>query len=152
MMGMMGMGNMGMNYGLMNRPMYQPMSMYGAQTPLNQQQVEPEGKRKGKIVELDDTQWEEQFAQIELQDKKLREEDESLAMEPELNQMDEKLMHSETNFGDLESIWKGIQAEQAAMKDLDDEESFAKFDSSNMYDWDASNSRIGMDPRGGVSL
>ncbi|KAH8885125.1 TPR-like protein [Thozetella sp. PMI_491] len=146
MMGMAGMGGMGMNYGFMNRPMYQPMSMYGPQAGLNQQQVEPEGKGKGKVVELDDSQWEEQFAQIELQDKKLREEDESLAMEPELNEMDEKLMHSETGFGDLESIWKGIQAEQAAMKEMDDEESFAKFDSDNYYDWDASNARHGGDP------
>ncbi len=142
MMGMMGMGSMGMNYGMMNRQMYQPMSMYGQQ----QHQAEPEGKGKGKVVELDDTQWEEQFAQIELQDKKLREDDESLAMEPELNQMDENLLHSETNFGDLESIWKGIQDEQAAMKQMDEEEDFAKFDSTNLYDWDASNSRIGLDP------
>ena len=146
MMGMMGMGSMGsmgMNYGLMNRQMYQPMSMYGQP---QQQQAEPEGKGKGKVVELDDTQWEEQFAQIELQDKKLREDDENLAMEPELNQMDEDLLHSETNFGDLESIWKGIQDEQAAMKQMDEEEDFAKFDSTNLYDWDASNSRIGLDP------
>jgi len=149
MMGM-GMSNMGMNYG-MARPMYQPM--FSAQSHMQQQHhrqaQEPEGKGKEKVIELDEHQWEEQFAQIELQDKNLKEVDESLAMEPELNQMDENLMHSETGFGDLESIWKGIQAEQAAMRGLDEEEEFAKFDHTNfdgLGDWDIGNTRIGMDP------
>lgn len=129
MMGM-GMSGMGMNYG-MGRPMYQPMFSAQSQMPQHFHQTqEPEGKGKGKekIIELDDNQWEEQFAQIELQDKNLKEGDESLAMEPELNAMDDNLMHSETGYGDLESIWKGIQAEQEAMRGLDEEEDFAKFD------------------------
>ncbi|KAK3936291.1 hypothetical protein QBC46DRAFT_395403 [Diplogelasinospora grovesii] len=151
--GMMGMNmGMGMNYGV-QRPMYQPMSgMYSPQAHMaqpeqqQQQHHEPEGKGKGKVVELDDSQWEEQFAQIELQDKKLQE-DESLAMEPELNKMDEKLLHSETGYGDLESIWRGIQAERESMNDLDVEDDFAKFDSSNfggdgLGDWDRLNGRI----------
>lgn len=150
MMGM-GMSGMGMNYG-MGRPMYQPMFSAQSQMPQHFHQTqEPEGKGKGKekIIELDDNQWEEQFAQIELQDKNLKEGDESLAMEPELNAMDDNLMHSETGYGDLESIWKGIQAEQEAMRGLDEEEDFAKFDYTNfdgLGDWDVGNSRIGMDP------
>jgi peroxin-5 len=145
----------GMNYNnMMSRPMFQPM--YGPQMQMAHQQPpqqqEVEGKGKGKVVELDETKWEEQFQRMELQDQQLREEkDESLAMEPELNQMDEKLLHSETGYGDLESIWRGIQAEQDAMKDLDGiEEDFAKFDSSylandNLNDWGLSN-RMGTDP------
>ncbi|KAK3298928.1 uncharacterized protein B0H64DRAFT_430031 [Chaetomium fimeti] len=142
----------GMGYNMMSRPMFQPM--YGSQMQMahpQPQQQEAEGKGKGKVVELDETKWEEQFQRMELHDQQLREEkDESLAMEPELNQMDEKLLHSETGYGDLESIWRGIQAEKDAMKDLDDIEDFTKFDSSyfggdNLNDWGLSN-RMGADP------
>ncbi|KAK3330458.1 hypothetical protein B0H66DRAFT_509554 [Apodospora peruviana] len=152
--GMMGMGGMG--YNMMSRgPTYQPMGgIYGAQTHMhhNQQQHEPEGKGKGKVVELDDSKWEEQFAQMELHDQKLRSDgDEALAMEPELDKMDEQLLNSETGYGDLESIWRGIQAEQEAMRELDAEDDFAKFDSSNfggdnLGEWGLTNARIGADP------
>jgi peroxin-5 len=142
----------GMSYSMMSRPMFQPM--YGPQMQMAHQppQQEVQGKGKEKVVELDDNKWEEQFQQMELHDRQLREEkDEALAMEPELDKMDEQLMHSETGYGDLESIWRGIQAEQEAMKDLDDiEDSFAKFDSSNfggdsLNDWGLNN-RLGADP------
>ncbi|KAK0632892.1 hypothetical protein B0T14DRAFT_491164 [Immersiella caudata] len=140
----------GMSYGMMSRPMYQPMaSMYGPQMH-QQQHLQAEGKGKEKVVELDDTKWEEQFAQMELHDQTARDTGEAKAMEPELNDMDEKLLHSETGYGDLESIWRGIQAEQEAMRDLDAEEDFAKFDSSNYNDnlneWGLTNGRIGADP------
>ncbi|KAL2182797.1 TPR-like protein [Thermothelomyces heterothallicus CBS 203.75] len=146
------MGAMG-SYGIMSRPMFQPMYNPQMQMAHQQpQQQEAEGKGKGKVVELDENQWEEQFKRMELQDKELQEEkDEAKAMEPELDQMDEKLLHSETGYGDLESIWRGIQAEQEAMKELDDiEDNFAKFDSSyfggdNLNDWGLSN-RFGADP------
>ncbi|KAL2153956.1 hypothetical protein VTH82DRAFT_2632 [Thermothelomyces myriococcoides] len=147
------MGGMG-GYGMMSRPMFQPMYNPQMQMAHQQpQQQEAEGKGKEKVVELDENQWEEQFKKMELQDKELQEEgkDEAKAMEPELNEMDEKLLHSETGYGDLESIWRGIQAEQEAMKELDDiEENFAKFDSSHfggdsLNDWGLSN-RYGTDP------
>jgi len=151
------MGSAGMSYGMMQRPMFQPM--YAGAGPMQQmahhhpQQQEVEGKGKGKVVELDENKWEEQFQQMELHDRQLREEtDEARAMEPELDQMDEKLLHSETGYGDLESIWRGIQAEQAAMKEMDDiEDDFAKFDSTNfagadgLGDWGLNN-RLGVDP------
>lgn len=130
-MGMMG----GMSHGMMSRPMFQPMYSASRLHPQQQHyyQQEPEGKGKGRVVELDDHQWEEQFAQIDLQDKKSK--SENLAMEPELDEMDEKLMHSETGAGDLEAIWRGIQAEQAALRGLDmedEDEEFAKFDDANL--------------------
>ncbi|KAJ4290181.1 Peroxisomal membrane signal receptor PTS1 [Collariella sp. IMI 366227] len=144
----------GMSYGMMSRPMFQPMYGQQMQHMAHQQpqQQEVEGKGKGKVVELDENKWEEQFQQMELHDRQLRDEkDEALAMEPELDQMDENLMHSETGYGDLESIWRGIQAEQDALKELDDmEDDFAKFDSSHfggdsLNDWGLSN-RLGADP------
>ena len=110
-MGMgMGMGGMGMGMGgMMNRPAFQ-----GAQ---NMQQ---DVKGKGKMVELDDEHWEEQFKQMDLQQK---EQDESMAAEAELDQMDRSVLESETNeFGDFESIWRGIQAETAAAREMVAEE------------------------------
>ncbi|OAQ81665.1 peroxisomal targeting signal receptor [Purpureocillium lilacinum] len=133
MMGV-GMMNRGMGYG---QGMFQPM--YQNHQPLQQQQQQPEGKGKGKLVELDDSKWEEQFAQLELQDQeaaeKLKEQEEANAAERELDEMD-KAMQSETNeFGDFESIWKGIQAETAAARSMVNEDQlFDQFDN----DWDTS--------------
>lgn len=112
-MGMMnGMGGMGMGMGMMNRTQFQG--------PQNLQQQD---KGKGKMIELDDEHWEEQFKQIDLQGQEL---DESLVGEAELDQMDRSVLESETNeFGDFESIWKGIQAEQAAGRDMVAEENLA---------------------------
>ncbi|CAJ2501007.1 Uu.00g038600.m01.CDS01 [Anthostomella pinea] len=153
MMGMgmgMGMGNMGMNYGMggmYNNPMYQP-----AQQPMERAD---QGKGKGKLVELDDQQWEEQFKQLELQDKELQEGDEAAAMEPELNKLDEQILESETNeFGDFESIWRGIQAERAAATETVDEEEWVDQLggpewSEHFGDWNGlgANSRLIGDPQ-----
>lgn len=106
-MNMMGMGNMGMNMGMMNR------SYSNFQAP---QDLQQQDKGKGKMIELDDEHWEEQFKQIDLQGQ---EADESLAAEAELDQMDRSVLESETNeFGDFESIWRGIQAETAAAREM----------------------------------
>ncbi|CRK26916.1 hypothetical protein BN1708_000702 [Verticillium longisporum] len=86
---------------MMGGPMYQ-QSMY--QQPMQHQQPMPQqdAKGKGKLVELDDNKWEEQFAQMELQHK---EDQEAKAAEPELEEMD-KAMQSETNeFGDFDEDW-----------------------------------------------
>jgi peroxin-5 len=109
-MGMgMGMGGMGMGMGMMNRPQFQ-------NGPGLQQD-----KGKGKLVELDNEHWEEQFKQMDLQGQEL---DESMAGEAELNEMDRSVLESETNeSGDFESIWRGIQAENEAARQLAHEES-----------------------------
>ncbi|KAL2122383.1 hypothetical protein VTJ04DRAFT_2838 [Mycothermus thermophilus] len=144
----------GMGFGMMSRPMFQPT--FAPMQPIHgaPQQQEVEGKGKGKLVELDDQTWEEQFRQMELQDKKETQEtkeDEAAAMERELNQMDEKLAeHSETGYGDLESIWRGIQAEQEALKEFDKIEKefdFTSFDATNedLRDWGL-NARFGVEP------
>lgn len=129
-----------MGGGIMNRPMgYQPMfqPMYQNQQPLQQQQQQqPEGKGKGRLVELDDHKWEEQFAQMDMQDKdKLKESEEATAAERELNDMDQNLQSETNEFGDFESIWKGIQAETATARSMVNEDMFDQFDtewSNNM--------------------
>ncbi|GAW19977.1 hypothetical protein ANO14919_094700 [Xylariales sp. No.14919] len=143
MMGIGMMNSMGMNYGMMyNRP-----GGFSAEPVV-------EGKGKGKLVELDDQQWEEQFKQLELQAKGTQEQDEAAALEPELNKLDERILESETNFGDFESIWKGIQAERAAGKEIGDEEDWVDQlgnpDWNDRFgDWDglAANSRLLGDPQ-----
>ncbi|KAF7945450.1 hypothetical protein EAE96_010223 [Botrytis aclada] len=76
-MGMMGMNRMGMGMNMMNQPQYQQPA-----------QDLQQDKGKGKMVELDDQNWEEQFKQIDLQGKEL---EESLAAEGELNEMDREM-------------------------------------------------------------
>lgn len=127
---MLGVGSMNMGMGYGQQSMFQPM--YQNQQPMHQQ---PEGKGKGKLVELDDTKWEEQFAQLEMQDKDqtTQEQDEALAAERELNEMDQNLQSETNEFGDFESIWKGIQAETAAARSMVDEEKFFdNFDAGDM--------------------
>ncbi|KAH9888263.1 tetratricopeptide [Xylariomycetidae sp. FL2044] len=151
---MMGMGvannTMGMGYGMggmYNSPMFRP-----AQQPMERMDQE---KGKGKLVELDDQQWEEQFKQLELQAKEAQEGDEAAALEPELNKLDEQILESETNeFGDFESIWRGIQAEREAAKEaLDEDEWVDQFADPNWAErfgeWDGmgANSRLIGDPQ-----
>lgn len=124
-MGMMGMGGLGMNMGMMQHPQYS-----NAQTPMQEA-----SKGKGKMVELDDENWEEHFAQIEIQGK-AEEQEESLAMEKELEQMDRSVLESETNeFGDFESIWRGIQAETAAAREMVEDDNLLH-DGLHMGDFD----------------
>lgn len=110
----MGMGmtsGFGMSGGGM---MYQNQS----QMPMNQQPQEVMDKGKGKMIELDDEHWEEQFKAIDLAAEEREQND---TIEAELNQMDRSVenLESETNeFGDFEAIWRGIQAETAAARDL----------------------------------
>ncbi len=133
----MGMGGMGLGMGMINRPTYQ-------QAPQNF----TKDKGKGKMIELDDEHWEEQFKAIDLQGQ---EQDESLAAEAELNQMDRSVLESETNeFGDFESIWRGIQAETQAARELVDEEnmgiSMGDFDQWDGFDGLGTNQSPFRDP------
>jgi tetratricopeptide (TPR) repeat protein len=109
-MGGMGMGGMGMGMGGMGM-----MNNYGG--PQMQQQPDiQEGKGKGRMLELDDEHWEEQFAQIDKEGDAVEgdlDEEAQRAMERELNEMDRSVTpdHETDHYGDFESIWKGIQAE-----------------------------------------
>lgn len=135
---MMGGGPMMM--GSMQQGMYGGgMPMYAQQSSA-QQNYQADLKGKGKEVDTQElqTRFEEQF---KLHD----EQDESWAMEEELNQMDEKLMESETGFGDFESIWKGIQEGEAAMRSMPDEDLDIKW-GDGIDSWGAGGGRMSADP------
>lgn len=104
-----GMGGMGMM-----RPM-------GMQSPMMQQPMEgqTQDKGKGRMVELDDENWEAQFAEMETAGNEVQTDEEAnAAMEAELNELDRSVPTSEDAF---ESVWERIQAETAASRKLAEE-------------------------------
>lgn len=108
--GMGGMGGMGMM-----RPM-------GMQSPMMQQPMEgqTQDKGKGRMVELDDENWEAQFAEMETAGTETRTDEEAnAAMEAELNELDRSVPISDDAF---ESIWERAQAETASSRKLVEEE------------------------------
>lgn len=132
MMGM-GMGGFGMNGGM----------MYQNQAHMSQQPQEAMDKGKGKMIELDDEHWEEQFKAIDLE---AQEREQNATIEAELDQLDRSVenLESETNeFGDFEAIWRGIQAETAAARDL-----VADMDSPSALDMNAFDQWDGFDGMG----
>lgn len=102
--------------------------------------TEMAGKGKGRMVELDDKNWEREFAEIDQVGQRDVDAEANMAMEAELNDMD-RLVASETNeFGDFESIWRSIQAETAAARQLlgDDNEGpdLSEMPLNDFHAWD----------------
>lgn len=100
----MGVGY-GMNMGMMHSQ-YRPLS---AQRRPSEQHAT--GKGKGRMVELDEKDWEQQFAEIDTATQQDLDVEANAAMERELNEMDRSVLSETNEFGDFESIWRGIQAE-----------------------------------------
>ncbi|KAL9591244.1 MAG: hypothetical protein Q9179_007918 [Wetmoreana sp. 5 TL-2023] len=117
---------------------YTPMSMQRRPTESLAQ-----SKGKGRMVELDDQDWEKQFAEIDAagkqQDQDLDTDAEArAAMEAELNGLDRSVPITETNeFGDFESVWRGIQAENAEFaSQMFDDDHLRPFDTENFLPHD----------------
>lgn len=114
------MGGMGMMGGMTGMSQFHP--------PPQAQQLD---KGKGRMVELDDNQWEEQFKMLEQSDRDLDKEA-NAAIDKELEGLDRSVedagdqLETETDhFGDFESIWRGIQAETQNARELAEDEMFA---------------------------
>ncbi|KAF1959284.1 TPR-like protein [Byssothecium circinans] len=120
----MGMGGMGMGMGMMQQP-------YGPQN-FQQQPLQDSGKGKGRMVELDDQDWEAQFAQLEQTNQDALDEEANRHIEAELNEMDRSV--DATDFDDFESIWAGIKTETEHARQLANEENFV--DGMHMGDMD----------------
>lgn len=113
-MGGMGMGMGGMGMG---------MRSMGMQSPMAQQPVEgqTQDKGKGRMVELDDVNWEAQFAEMETAGNETRTDDEAnAAMEAELNELDRSVPSNDA----FESVWERIQTETATSRKLAEQDDF----------------------------
>ncbi|TKA77354.1 hypothetical protein B0A49_02455 [Cryomyces minteri] len=115
--GGMSMNGMNMGYSMMQRP----FNGMGVQSDL-----QSSDKGKARMVELDDNDWEAQFAQLDSTTAEALDVEANAAMEAELNDLDRSVRpDTETNaFGDFESIWAGIQAETAAHRAMASEQDF----------------------------
>ena len=128
----MGMGyGMGMGMSMMGST-YRPMAV---QRPPSEAVMQ--GKGKGRMVELDDQNWEQQFAEIDAVGQQDLDAEANAAMEAQLNDMDRSVLTETDEFGDFESIWKGIQAETAAARQMVDDEHLANLsEGMHMGDFD----------------
>lgn len=110
---------MGMGYG-MNR------GMVGAQSPMQRQPLEQQtnGKGKGRMTELDDKNWEQQFAEMDAATQRELDAEANAAIEREMNDMDRSVSSETNEFGDFESVWRGIQAETSANREMLDDGEF----------------------------
>ena len=129
----LGMGYRPMGYMGSMGPSFGPMGMQHHQ----QQPVQQEGKGKDRMIELDDQNWEAQFAEIAAAGQKDLDEEANKAMERELDDLDRSVPTETNEFGDFESIWRGIQAERAANRQMAGED--ANLENLNMGDfgdWD----------------
>ena len=100
---------MGVGYGMNMGAMYSQHRPLSAQRrPSEQQSI---GKGKGRMVELDEKDWEQQFAEIDTAVQHDLDVEANAAIERELNEMDRSVLSETNEFGDFESIWRGIQAE-----------------------------------------
>ncbi|PGH12735.1 hypothetical protein AJ79_04096 [Helicocarpus griseus UAMH5409] len=131
---MMGYG--GMNSGYMGGMMGPSYSMGMHHHPGPQQSMQDD-KGKGRMVELDDQNWEAQFAEMAESGQKDEDAEANAAIEAELNEVDRSVPTETDEFGQFENVWKGIQAETAARRQMANEN--VNFDNMHMGDfseWD----------------
>ncbi|PYH41192.1 uncharacterized protein BP01DRAFT_377199 [Aspergillus saccharolyticus JOP 1030-1] len=136
-MGYMGMGAMGAMGGM--------GMMHNSLGPMAMQQQPAEAvaqdKGKGRMVELDDENWEAQFAEMETADTQKLDDAANAAMEAELNELDRSVPTDITeNFDAFENVWQRVQAEAAVTRKLAEGETDFNVDENlhmgDMGDWD----------------
>ena len=130
--GMGGMGAMGMM-----RPSYGPMGMQQPQQP---EEATAQDKGKGRMVELDDENWEAQFAEMETAGhEEATDEEANAAMEAELNDLDRSVPATGEDFGGFESVWQRVQTETDVNRKLAEDDGFEVTENmhlGDMGDWD----------------
>lgn len=129
MSGMNGM-NMGMNM--------------GSQYMQHQHPEQTTDKGKGRMVELDDANWEAQFKELETQQDNVSEQA-NQDIEKELEQIDRSVKPLTDNFEDFESVWHEISAEHSTREMTEDAADFADaFSSEDYAAWNNFDSTAGM--------
>lgn len=80
-----------------------------------------QSKGKERMVELDDENWEAQFAQMDEAGQESLDDEANKAMEAELNELDRSVPAEFDDFRNFENVWNGIQTETAANRQMADE-------------------------------
>ncbi|KAL8828877.1 MAG: hypothetical protein Q9191_002329 [Dirinaria sp. TL-2023a] len=113
---------MGMDFG-------GPGAGYSAYRPMPLQYRSSEAtatasKGKERMVELDDQDWEQEFAQMDTAEQAQDDLDAeaNAAIEEQLDGIDRSVLSETNEYGDFESIWRGIQAETSASRSMLDED------------------------------
>lgn len=126
---MMGMGMNGLSY----------------MEPQHQSQSTTDVKGKSRMVELDDQNWEAEFAQLDAnKDQDNLSEEANKAMEAELEDIDRSVNTETDHYGDFESIWRGIQAEQASRQMTSEDIDFGNFSPEDYAAWENFDSTLGL--------
>ncbi|MCJ1401927.1 Peroxisomal membrane signal receptor PTS1 [Xylographa trunciseda] len=139
----MGLGygmNMGMN------SMYRPAM--GLQRVSD---ITTQGKGKGRLVELDDNNWEQQFAEIDAVGQQDLDTEANAAMEVELNDIDRSVRTEVPEMGDFEGVWRSIQAERATNRQMLDDPTYGDMgeDEMPMANFDQWDGFDGLNTHGG---
>lgn len=149
-MGSMNMGYNSMYSGMGGLGMQRPYGSMGLQQPLNQQQnLGTQRKGKGRLVELDDRDWEAQFAELETPQVQTNDLDAeaSRAMEAELSDMDRSVPSTNDRiFGDFESVWQKIKAETPGLRDFARTGQTGEFAEWEDFDMNTVNTHLPRDP------
>ena len=105
--------SLGMRAGVPAMPVYRQGLQIAGPSMVHPSMV---GKQAGgdseRLQELNDTDWEAQFAQMDASQSDA-DMQANAAVEAELNTIDRSVPSESNEFGDFESIWRGIQAEKA---------------------------------------
>lgn len=129
--GYMGMGGMGMMPQTFN-----PMAM---QQQPQSAEATTQDKGKGRMVELDDENWEAQFAEMETADTQKLDDEANAAVEAELNDLD-RSVPQDSGDSAFESVWQRVQAETATNRKLAEGETDFNIDDNlhmgEMGEWD----------------
>ncbi|KAK5940573.1 Peroxisomal membrane signal receptor PTS1 [Knufia obscura] len=131
----MGMNNYGGGMGMYGG------GMYGGGMQMNQPPLQESAKGKDRMVELDDKNWEEQFAELDKQTNVSEEARD--AMEQELNEMDRSVPSHSDHFAEFERVWNGIKSDQAPRQMTQDFDENL-FSSEDYAAWDNFDSNMGL--------
>ncbi|MCJ1379750.1 Peroxisomal membrane signal receptor PTS1 [Xylographa soralifera] len=92
-----------------------------------------QSKGKGRLVELDDNNWEQQFAEIDAVGQQDLDTEANAAMEAELNDIDRSVPKDTPEMGDFEGVWRSIQAERTANRQMLDDPIYGDTSEDGMH-------------------
>ena len=92
-----------------------------------------QGKGKARMVELDDNNWEQQFAEIDAVGQQDLDTEANATIEAELNDIDRSVVTEVPQIGDFEGVWRSIQAERAVNRQMLDDPTYGDIGEDEMH-------------------